>query len=210
MRDELQAREGPGTIEAEAGDRPAIARTLAAAFMDDPVAVWASPNERLRERVLRRFFGAQLRAKLPQGFVYRDGECVGGAVWAPPDGWRTTALEDLRIAAAFASPRHWPRAALVGRGLLGLERLHPPEPRHFYLATLGVAPAAQGRGLGSQLMQPVLRLCDTDGVPAYLESSKESNIAFYARHGFRVRREIHLPRGPTMWAMWRDPIPPGR
>ncbi len=44
-----------------------------------------------------------------------------------------------------------------------------------------------------------------DGVGAFLESSKESNIAFYARHGFRVLEPIELLRGPTLWKMWRDP-----
>lgn len=183
----------------------ALARSLADAFMDDPVSVWTCPEERVRPRVLRRFFGAMLGAKLPGGFVYSDEARVGAALWAPPGAWRTTLMQDLRMAAAFAHPRHWLRGPLVARGLLGVERLHPPEPPHFYLAVLGVAPAAQGQGLGSRLLQPVLEICDTDGVPAYLESSKESNIAFYARHGFRVTREISLPRGPTVWAMWREP-----
>jgi ribosomal protein S18 acetylase RimI-like enzyme len=115
-------------------------------------------------------------------------------------------MQDLRIATAFADPRQWARGPLVARGLLGIERAHPPMPKHFYLAALGVAPARQGKGLGSRLMQPVLELCDADRVPAYLESSKESNIAFYARHGFRVTREIALPRGPTIYAMWREPL----
>jgi hypothetical protein len=52
---------------------------------------------------------------------------------------------------------------------------------------------------------PALELCDRDGVPAYLEASKEDNVPFYARHGFRVTREIKLPRGPIMYAMWREP-----
>jgi ribosomal protein S18 acetylase RimI-like enzyme len=75
----------------------------------------------------------------------------------------------------------------------------------MYLSVLGTDPAAQGRGIGSALLAPVLRQCDEDGVPAYLESSKERNVAFYARHGFRVREELALPRGPQMWLMWRDP-----
>jgi len=192
--------------EASEADRPALERTLAAAFMDDPVATWATPREALRPRTLRRFFGALLRAKLPEGFVYTDSDRSGAALWAPPGAWRTTAIQGLRIATAFADPRHWARIPRVSRGLLQAERLHPPAPPHFYLASLGVTPDAQGKGLGSRLLQPVLEVCDTDRVPAYLESSKESNISFYARHGFRVTREISLPRGPTVYAMWREPL----
>lgn len=192
--------------EASDADRSALERVLAAAFMDDPVAMWATPREALRQRTLRRFFGALLKAKLPDGFVYTDSGRSGAALWAPPDAWRTTAVQGLRIAAAFANPRHWARVPLVSRGLLLAERLHPPAPGHFYLASLGVTPKAQGNGLGSRLLQPVLDICDSDRVPAYLESSKESNISFYARHGFRVTREISLPRGPTIYAMWREPL----
>jgi ribosomal protein S18 acetylase RimI-like enzyme len=101
-------------------------------------------------------------------------------------------------------PRLWRRAPLVGYGLLGIERHHPPAPPHWYLATLGTEPAAQGRGLGSTVLAPVLEECDRDGVGAYLESSKERNLDYYARFGFRVTRELRLPRGPRVWLMWRD------
>jgi len=59
-------------------------------------------------------------------------------------------------------------------------------------------------------MQPVMEMCDREGVPAYLESSKERNIDFYSRFGFRVLEEVKLPRGPKMWPMWRDPARPGQ
>lgn len=192
--------------EAGVPDRAAVTHSLAEAFWDDPMSTWASPHDGARPRVLRRFFSVQLRHRLPAGFVYTDEARTGAAIWAPPKTWRTTAFQDLQLMHAFAHPRHWPHAPIVAYGLLGLERAHPPEPPHFYLATLGVSPAAQGRGLGSRLLQPVLELCDADGVPAYLVSSKESNIAFYSRHGFRVTQEISLPRGPTVWAMWREPL----
>lgn len=68
------------------------------------------------------------------------------------------------------------------------------------------APTAHGQSLGSGLPRPALEIFDTDGAPANLESSRRSSIAIYARHGFRVVREISLPRGPTAWAMWREPL----
>jgi GNAT superfamily N-acetyltransferase len=197
---------GGDITPAREGDREAVVAALTAAFIDDPVASWATPSDRRRPATLRHFFGCYFDFHIGEAMVYVDPQRRGAAVWALPGRWRTTTRQDLRIARAFAHPRHWPRAAAVARGLLGLEAKHPPEPEHFYLASLGVEPEHQGEGLGSRLLAPILEICDSDRVPAYLESSKESNIAFYARHGFRVTGELKLSRrGPTMWPMWRDP-----
>ena len=55
-------------------------------------------------------------------------------------------------------------------------------------------------------MRPVLEECDRDGIPAYLESSKERNVPLYERNGFRVQRTVDVPSGgPRIWLMWRDP-----
>jgi len=197
---------GDEVTPAGEGDREQIAAALTAAFMDDPVATWTTPSKRHRSKVLRHFFRCYFDFHVGEAMVYADRELRGAAVWALPGNWKTTAGQDLRIARAFAHPRHWPRSAAVARGLLGLERRHPPAPPHFYLAALGVEPGHQGKGLGSRLLRPVLEICDSDGIAAYLESSKESNIDFYGRHGFRVSGEHRLPRrGPAMWPMWREP-----
>jgi ribosomal protein S18 acetylase RimI-like enzyme len=83
---------------------------------------------------------------------------------------------------------------------------HHPLPHHMYLSVLGTDPEQQGRGIGSALLAPGLRLADEEGLPCYLESSKEQNIAFYARHGFVVRETIRFPKdGPSLWLMWREP-----
>jgi predicted N-acetyltransferase YhbS len=86
-----------------------------------------------------------------------------------------------------------------------LERRHPRKP-HMYLSVLGTEPSAQGRGLGSAAISPGLAFADAEGLPAFLESSKERNLDFYARFGFRVMGELRLPGGgPPMWPMWREP-----
>ncbi len=192
-------------------DVPALARMLARSFADDPVAMWSCPPGALRPVMLERFHGARLRQLIGHGAVWTTPDLRSVAIWAPPKRWRTTPRDDLQLARslvraqALAHPRALVRIPLVATGLLGVERRHPPSPPHWYLAVLGTDPDAQGRGLGSAVLAPILHDCDADEVGAYLESSKERNIDFYARHGFRVTRELRLPRGPKVWAMWREP-----
>lgn len=184
---------------------PALTRMLARAFDDDPVACWSSPRSGPRERMLERFHRARLRQALAGEEVWTEDGLRGAAIWLAPDRWRTTMREELELARSMLAPRLLWRAPLVWAGFMReVELRHPRTPPHWYLAVLGTEPAEQGRGIGSALLEPVLSRCDTDGVCAYLESSKERNIAFYARHGFRVVRELRLPRGPVMWGMWRE------
>ena len=194
----------PALRRAALEDVPTLARMLTRAFLDDPVAMWSCRSDALRPKVLERFQAARLRHLLVDREVWTTPELASAALWAPPKRWKTTIRQDLDLARSMLHPRLIARAPLIGRGLLGIERRHPPRPPHWYLAVLGTDPSAQGHGLGSAVLGPVLKQCDADGVSAYLESSKERNIDFYARHGFRVTSELRLPRGPTMWAMWRD------
>ncbi|HEV2061722.1 MAG TPA: GNAT family N-acetyltransferase [Solirubrobacteraceae bacterium] len=184
---------------ATAEDVPALADALARAFDDDPLAQFASPRASSRPRRQRFFFAGRLRTLIGEEMTYCDPQRRGAALWAPPDRWHAPPREQVRLLRMLNHRSPW-----VAAGFARMERLHPREP-HYYLSTLGVAPEAQGRGLGSALLEPMLERCDREGVPAYLESSKERNIAFYGRHGFRVTREMRFPRGPKLWLMWRDP-----
>ena len=106
-----------------------------------------------------------------------------------------------------------PKLFLLGRragAALALVQLvdsrHPKTP-HYYLGGLGTDPPWQGRGFGSAVLAPVLELCDRERVPAYLESSKETNVAFYSRRGFEVIDEVTLPENDVhLWLMWREPL----
>jgi ribosomal protein S18 acetylase RimI-like enzyme len=186
-------------------DVPALAQMLSRAFFDDPVASWAWPPDRLRPRALERFQAIRLRQLMVHEEIWTTDELSCAALWAPPGQWKSTLREDAALGRCFMRPRLLMRMGLVGLGWLGLDRGHPHEPPHWYLAVLGTDPGAQGQGLGSRVLGAALEQCDRDGVGAFLESSKERNIDFYARHGFRVTEEVKLLRGPSMWKMWREP-----
>jgi ribosomal protein S18 acetylase RimI-like enzyme len=180
-----------------------LAATLARAFDDDPLTTWLFPDDERRRRRLPGFFRSLLRASLPFGEVYAGDDRRCAAIWNPPGtfpmGWSTDARLGLTTARLVGL-----RIGTCARGLLYFASHHPKE-RHWYLQMLGTDPEQQGRGAGSAIMAPVLERCDREDERVYLESTKERNIPFYARHGFEVTEELRVPHGPVVWAMWRDP-----
>lgn len=179
---------------------PKVAVMLARAFYDDPAMSWTFPRDHKRMRQAERFWRIRLTHMAPQDEIYVTEDLSAAAAWTLPDRWHVSMRETGKLASMMLGPR----LPVLFRGLQRLERAHPHAPPHFYLAVIGTDPSRQGEGLGTALLQPVLEICDRDGVPAYLESSKERNVDFYSRFGFRVKQEVRLPGGPRMWAMWRD------
>lgn len=196
----------PAIRTLRADDVVPLAVTQARAFYDDPLQMWTLPDASTRLDVLGRLFEMMIRVvSLPLGESYTDDTRSVGALWAPPGRW----LVDADTAAQLE-----PMSAVVGDRLTWMRRcweaitsVHPAQP-HFYLSGLGTDPPRQSQGLGSAALQPVLTRCDAEGIPAYLESTKERNVAFYERHGFAVTGTLVVPPdGPTLWTMWREPQP---
>ncbi len=183
-----------------------LAAMLARAFYDDPVTSWFYPNPQRRLVHARRFFAIRLRQLADQDLIYTTPDHAGAALWTQPGRWREDLRQSLMLLPML--PVLLPRIVRSTRAVHEIERRHPVLP-HYYLSVLGTDPDQQGGGIGSALLGPVLDRCDSEGVAAYLESSKESNVGFYARHGFAVTERIDLPDGPPLWFMWREPLPGG-
>ena len=182
-------------------DTRELASVLARAFENDPIYLWSFGES--NQPWSRRFFRWQLRRLMPQRVTWTTNDLSGAAVWALPGQWRETTTELLRLI-LITTPAIRKRLRTVVSGLTMIYERHPVEP-HLYLALLGVEPERQGEGIGSALLAPGLALCDRDGIPAYLETSKRRNLDFYARHGFIETGRVDVPGGPPVWTLWRQP-----
>jgi len=187
---------------ARTDDLRAVSLVLARAFRDDPVHRWILPGEFDWALASDAFFAMVMRDMLRHQSVFTTDAREGAALWIPPYPKPATLRERLAMALRWYAALGR-RASEVGVQLARIERAHPPEP-HWYLAVLGTDPRHQGRGVGSALLAPILARCDADRVPAYLESSKRSNVPFYERHGFRVLGELAIAGGPVIWRMQRE------
>lgn len=196
----------PVVRHASPADIKPIARSLAEAFHDDPVKAHLIGGKSVSVEKVMPFFVAFQQIQLPHGHVYTTSGHEAAAIWAPPGHWKVPISQIVRKSPMFLRLYGWRLAPNLG--VLGtVEKAHAelaPDP-HYYLEFLGTGPAHQGKGLGSALIKPMVERADVEAVAMYLESSKASNVPFYARFGFEVVREIQLRKGPMMWAMRRAP-----
>jgi ribosomal protein S18 acetylase RimI-like enzyme len=188
------------------GDAAGVA---AAALHDDPFFVHMSPEGELRRRRMPIFWRASLAGTHATGETFGAfapaGHLVAVASWVPPGRYPLPALAQVRQAAG-AVRALLPRPAKIpdaARALLALDRVHPKH-EHWYLNLLTVEPLSQGKGLGRDLVEIGIQRAEEEGLPAYLETSRERNLAWYGRFGFNVVAELHpLKKGPPLWTMER-------
>jgi ribosomal protein S18 acetylase RimI-like enzyme len=184
---------------------------LARAFHGSPSFAHIFPNPERRARALPPFFSLAVADGLRHGDICGavDGDrLVGVAVWLPPGRYplgtrRKLAALPFLLRVLLAAPRSFPALARLGANV---ERAFP-SGRHWYLEVVGVDERARGKGIGGQLLEPVLGAADRDGVACYLETDLERNVRWYERLGFQVYREqLELVSGgPRHWTMIHKP-----
>lgn len=185
--------------------------SLVEAFWDYEETLHLLPRERNRRRVLPRYLLADLADATIAGRVHAaaiDGAIVGGGAWIDPAGYpvgpRRQLIQALHLAAAAPWGVTALREALRGQSANGAQ--HRRFPPHYWLRVLGVAPSAQGRGVGRALMDAGLRIADQASAGCFLFTASRANVGWYRQFGFEPAAEFRpTTRWPTNWAMWRPP-----
>jgi len=188
-------------------EEPAVATLLARAFVDDPLvtAIYQAPTaERLRRMwwsfrvaVRSHYLGGQ-----PAWTIGDDAATPVGIVLVTRARGPAHAYSDLLFSLRSLLHIGW-RAAYRGVRAATIIAAHAPSEPFTYLRTLGVDPDRHGRGFGSLLVEQVLRAAPPS-LPVYLETAKERNLSFYARHGFRCTGEFRC-LGVPVWRLLRPP-----
>jgi len=201
------------TVPLPTHNKEQASEMLARVFHEDPLYQHVFPDDRERAGSLKRLFSAVVGYSQRYGQVQTTPSLEGAACWLIPDNTEVTSWRMLRTGLAFQRAiGRMPAAArqeLLG-ALAFMDGIHKRlmTGPHWYLWALGVDPDYQGRGIGGALIRPVLVQADDAGLPCYLETLNESNLAFYQKWGFEIRDEETVPeQGLWIWAMVREPRP---
>ena len=195
------------------GEVPSAARVMANAFANTPRFRFLLPNDAQRKAKLRWYWGAVIRAGLHSSGVIQvareepNGLPPGVAIWEPSGHSKHSAFTLLRSGFWAAPIRLGVSACLRRRSLSSVLATLVPPGHCWYLDAIGVDPSQQRSGLGTALLRWMLARVDSDGLPAFLDTSAPDNLGYYERFGFEVTVEATLPNGISLWGMTRQPHP---
>ena len=184
------------------------AEILARGFFDDPMFSFIFPETENRLDALAAFFQVFLADTVPRGEVLIAPNEEGAIAWYPSnvrvfeDSFDEVSAELAQVAITFGGLSAAERfEQIVSQG----EKFEPKQA-HCQIMLIALVPEARGKGIGRDLLIPVLNYADEQQVSCYLVSSNPRNISFYERQGFRQIFSIPTNSTLSLTGMWRDAV----
>ena len=203
------AIEKAGLYIVQEKDLDRLAEIAADAYRDYPLHNWFT-NGKYDEKASKLIMQISLKTMTADAVIYADREEMNGfAVWLPFGFTGSETMPFLMNGGLRLILRSG--LGIIGR-LLTYETYAMNLKKAFtdnydwYLYNLSVKKDAQGKGIASKLMRPMLQFCDNERMVAYLETNKETNVALYRHYGFDLMKDELIPKTPVMhYAMVRTP-----
>ncbi|MGR5502491.1 GNAT family N-acetyltransferase [Vibrio sp. DNB22_10_4] len=164
-------------------DYPYVVDVLTQSFRNDLQMNWILDTKN-NPNALEKAISLMVKVAYEQSMITITEELDGVAIWELPTSGRLS----------FA---HIPKilSFIVTAGFKSLYRIYEdkksteirrPDSAHYYLAMLAVLPQAQGKGVASRMMNPVVSTCKAQKMPIYLETGNPKNVEIYKKKGFSL------------------------
>lgn len=161
---------------------------FARAFVNDPLYVFLFPDEGTRKRKIECLYRFLLRIHMIHTWV-SSSLLEGVAIWEEPYDHRgfTNVFQFIRgIGLMFCLRPGALRRIILFAWKTFLLRKKFMSTEAFYLRAIAVDPPCQKKGVGSVMIQELLKKADHSKSDVFLETQNGANIAFYERFGFCV------------------------
>ena len=205
-----KAIERAGLYIVQKKDLPRLAEVAADAYRDYPLHNWFTKGK-YDEVASKLLMQISLKTMTEDAVIYADSEQINGfAAWLPFGFTGNKAIPFLKsgglkliLHSGFGIIN---RLSAYEKYAMNLKKEYT-DNYDWYLFNLSIKKDAQGKGIASKLMRPMLQFCDDERMVAYLETNKESNVSLYRHYGFELMKEELIPKTPVMhYSMVRGPV----
>ena len=205
-----KAIEKAGLYIVQEKDLDRLAEVAADAYQDYPLHNWFM-GDKYDEVASKLLMQISLKTMTKDAVIYADSEEINGfAAWLPFGFTGNKAIPFL-LSGGLKLIFHSGlgiinRLSAYEDYAMGLKKEYT-DNYDWYLFNLSIKKDAQGKGIASKLMRPMLQFCDDERMVAYLETNKEGNVGLYQHYGFDlVKKEQILKSNVMHYAMVRKPI----
>lgn len=160
------------------------ARMASETYVNDPVHVYATKNEKLRKKFLYHFMIERLSTSNGEDFIFEDEEKRGLCVWR--DAHNDYTMFD------FLKCPNWVFLCVYNISLIKtLKVFSHLDQKVFEKNTLLISPVFvdkdhKGKGIGTALIKRGIEELVPLGYKLGLETQNPENVAFYERLGFKT------------------------
>ena len=188
-----------------------LAEVAADAYQDYPLHNWfmGGKYDEIASKLLMQI---SLKTMTEDAVIYADSEEINGfAAWLP-FGFTGNKTIPFLLSGGLKLILHSGldiinRLSAYENYAMGLKKEYT-DNYDWYLFNLSIKKDAQGKGIASKLMRPMLEFCNNENMVCYLETNKESNVTLYQHYGFQLAKQKLVPKSNVMhYAMTRKPMP---
>ena len=204
-----KAVEKAGLYIVQKKDLERLAEVAADAYQDYPLHNWFTKGK-YDAKASKLLMQISLKTMTEDSVIYADSEEINGfAAWLPFGFTGNKAIPFL-LSGGLKLILHSGlgiinRLSAYEDYAMGLKKEYT-DNYDWYLFNLSIKKEAQGKGIASKLMRPMLQFCDDERMVAYLETNKEANVGLYRHYGFDLMKEEQIPKSTVMhYAMVRKP-----
>jgi ribosomal protein S18 acetylase RimI-like enzyme len=179
------------------------------AYKDYPLHNWFSDGK-YDEKASKLIMLISLKTMTKDAVIYADSKEMNGfAIWLP-FGFEGSKTIPFLMNGALKLIAH-SGFKILGRMItyenfaMNLKKKYT-EHVDWYLYNLLIKKSAQGKGIASKLMKPMLEFCDQEAMQCYLETNKEVNVSLYEHYGFELKETAIVPKSDVIhYSMVRMP-----
>lgn len=186
-----------------------LAEVAMDAYQDYPLHNWlfGGKYDSVASKLLMKI---SLKTMINDGVMYADSsELKGFAVWMPPNYTGNKGLPFLSNGGINL---------ILHLGFIIIKKLTDydtyamnlkkefTDHKDWYLFNLSIKKDAQGKGIATKLLKPMLEFCSKQNSLCYLETNKDTNVPLYEHFGFELMEKDFIPNTDVMhYAMRKLP-----
>jgi ribosomal protein S18 acetylase RimI-like enzyme len=176
-------------------DKNIVVNILAKSFINDPHVNWLIEKSRNKNK-MKIIMEYVFEESLGRGSVYLNDDNTATALWNTEKQEKVT-FRYIKRNLSFLFRVGLKATTRILKADKLVYSKYPDKYCQLYL--IGVLPEEHGKGLASEMMNPMIEKMKNSAVPLHLETENPKNVEIYKKKGFSIYHTMQIENNTLYW-----------